>query len=621
MSEEKLVVVLSDPDRQRLEALRETLDDWLGNDARLITTPDLDRAREALRTLSFEPSGGPPQVVVVADEDAVAGETGRTALSALGDAPDEAVVAETLLLTARPPAPDGIGDVTPEYLAALRDEPVALLHRPSETEDLALRLTRRLLPEPVPEYPLVVVFGDQLSPRAHRTKRFLALNWINHLAFPSGTPTDEIWVLIEWGSGHHTVHADPSLTTLAKELGLFQRGGEGQRFDLVVTGGGPAGLAGAVSSAAMGFSTLVLEDDSPGGQAGTGINRIENYLGFPGGIPAPSLIRRALSQVMRSRYTYWMPTVTATALEREILSVDLGQGNVELKRYRVHWRDQDGATGTYSAGMVLLACGRRPRRIGAQDEEKYVDRGLYYDALPGDADLLRPDPGGARKKVVIVGGGDTAGRAAVLFSAVADVTLVVRSDLSMGGPLREEVEALVKAKKVTLYKEWIVRKFVAGDIRPFSHVVVHPTRSTTPEKTIPADFVFALIGGVPATEWLRPPDGQNPNAARVARDGNGFVLTEQIPWPYPRKYKPNGEEDPDTENQKPKVLAFQTTEEGLFAAGDVRAASVQRIAQAAGEGTAATVSMDAHLRRRDNAGLVLGDTVSKAYRYYRRAGK
>ncbi|GHC74584.1 hypothetical protein GCM10007079_08950 [Nocardiopsis terrae] len=251
------------------------------------------------------------------------------------------------------------------------------------------------------------VVGNQSSPHAHRTRRFPALNWVNRVPVPVNISTDWILVIVQWGSGPFVLLDDPSLTALAQELGLFQKGGENQLFDLFIVGGGPAGLAGA------------------------SINH-------------------------------------------------------------------------------------------------FVARG----------------------------GGD----------------------------------------------------------RGFSHVDQGTRR-------IPADFVFALTGGVPDTEWLRQPEAPDKHAARVARDRAGFVLTEQIPRPYPRKYKPNGEEDPDTENQRPKILAFQTSEEGLFAAGDVRAASVQRIAQAAGEGTASTVSTDARLRRGDNVGLVLGDPVSRAYKYYQPAGK
>ncbi|WP_017571643.1 hypothetical protein [Nocardiopsis halotolerans] len=175
---------------------------------------------------------------------------------------------------------------------------------------------------------------------------------------------------------------------------------------------------------------------------------------------------------------------------------------------------------------------------------------------------------------------------------------------------------LIDQKKITAHKRSEIGRFAPRDDGSSSRVVLQGK-----ETRIPSDFVLALIGGVPNTERLRPLSTPDKHAARVARDGNGFVLTEQVPWPYPREYKPNGEEGPGPEKQKPKVLALQTGEEGLSAAVDVRAGSVRRTAQAAGGGNASTVSTDAHLRRGDSAGLALGDTVSGAYKYYLHGGK
>ncbi|MEU5252749.1 NAD(P)/FAD-dependent oxidoreductase [Streptomyces longwoodensis] len=323
-------------------------------------------------------------------------------------------------------------------------------------------------------------------------------------------------------------------------------------YDLVVVGGGPAGLSAALSASLVGFSTLVIEAQRPGGTATTSINLIRNYLGFPGGLAGTRLAKLALEQ-MAALNIDWQSSYAARALRKS------SGGRYEIQ---VGSNSDDFV----SAGTVLLACGQKPTRLTLGEEqhteERFLNRGVYYGAVPSDR-LIEVD-----KDVVIVGGGDSAGQAALLFAkgGSKSIAIVAQNGLTMAKPLREEV-----------------RSQVPDPIRVFTGVVTgfagaeHLTTVRVAAKNLETDFISATsayisIGGDPNTRWLE--------GSGVDLD-NGYVKTDvHLGWGAHQQ----------------TVLPFETSLPGVFAAGDVRVNASRRVGQAVGQGAAAVASMERYVR-------------------------
>jgi thioredoxin reductase (NADPH) len=420
----------------------------------------------------------------------------------------------------------------------------------------------------------VTVYGDNKSAQTHRVKRFLDLNRVPYKSEPQTGPDVKVQV-------GETEKNNPGPLELARLLKFpgSESSAKGE-YDVVVVGGGPAGMSAAVCASGMGLNTLVLEDDAAGGQAGTSINRVENYFGFPSGVAAQDLMQRGLNQAFNLNVVF-LPGLRATSFE----ACEGTWG----PRYRVGWTTGE-QKGDVTAGVVVIATGRVPRRVigkgepGAANETRFTDRGLYYDALPKDAENVEG------KKIAIIGAGDAAGRAAVMFAqSGAKVTLIVRNDFSMGQKLKDEVMGLVKKREITLKQPFTVTNFRNSSPKgTYLEIVDIQEKGKEPIIEVPVDRAYALTGGEPGTKWLKK---QGPKL-----DKKGFVLTEV----------PIG---------SLKVLPMQTSIPGVFAIGDVRSPGiVQRIAQAAGQGAAVAVSIDLYLRGAP-AG-VLADETSPAFAFY-----
>ena len=339
----------------------------------------------------------------------------------------------------------------------------------------------------------------------------------------------------------HDVLRNPSNAELARLLGLGSRGAPPPICDLVIVGGGPAGLAAAVYGASEGLDTQAIDAVAFGGQASTSA-RIENYLGFPTGISGGELAERATLQARRLGARLVVPA-EATGLAREN-----GHYTVQLA---------DGST--VSGRALLVATGAHYRKLDVPDLERFEGVGVYYAATQAEAQMCAGD------SVLVVGGGNSAGQAAMFLSrhSVGCRLMIRGGDLakSMSRYLideidrREQVEVLTHGEVVEL----------KGDTA-LEAVVIQDTR-TGARTELEAKALFVFIGASPHTDWL---DGH------VAKDEHGFLLTGR-------------------DVQEHQVAAFgddrpfflETSEPGIFAVGDVHSGSIKRVASAVGEGSMA----------------------------------
>jgi len=340
--------------------------------------------------------------------------------------------------------------------------------------------------------------------------------------------------LLEDGS----VLEQPTVLELAERLGVAGQPAE-DHYDLVIVGGGPAGLAAAVYGASEGLRTVMVEREAPGGQAGQS-SRIENYLGFPAGLSGSDLARRATDQARR--------------LGAELLTV---QDAVGLRAEGAGRIVELSGGGELSSNCVLVASGVSYRQLDAPGFDELTGAGVYYGAALAEARSC------AEQQVVVIGGANSAGQGAVHFSEFADsVTMVVRGpslERSMSHYLIEQLAAL---PNVTV-RTGTVATAAEGEGGRLRRLRVRGPDGK--ESALEADACFVFIGASPRTDWLE---------GVVARDERGFILAgpdvQTNGWPLGREPYP-----------------LETSIPGIFVAGDVRARSIKRVASAVGEGSMA----------------------------------
>jgi thioredoxin reductase (NADPH) len=409
-----------------------------------------------------------------------------------------------------------------------------------------------------PSFEAVRVVGEDWEPRAH-----LLRDRLSRIGLPFGFyrpgSTEGRRILADAGvdgAGDPVlkfrtgrVLVDPSYETLARTLG-FSTEPEGRRCDLAIVGAGPAGLAAAVYGASEGLGTVVLDEELPGGQAGTS-SRIRNYLGFPTGLSGRDLAARALEQAwfFGARFVLSKPVVGIRPGAEE------------------HVIELAGAP-AITARTVIVATGVTWRRLGVAELEALHGAGVFYGAAASDAEAVD----GAQ--VFVVGAGNSAGQAAVhLAHHAAAVTLLVRGDrlgTTMSDYLVQELQQTANIR-IRIQTE-VIGGTGGGRMRGL--ILRDRTAGATEE--VAADALYVMIGAHPHTDWL---------AGTVARDQAGYILTgSDIPavhdgdaWPLAR----------------PPMLQ-ETSVPGIFAAGDVRYGSVKRVASAVGAGSIAVQL--AHLR-------------------------
>jgi thioredoxin reductase (NADPH) len=401
----------------------------------------------------------------------------------------------------------------------------------------------------------VRLIGHRFSRASHDLRDFLARNriparWLDverdsearQLLKVAGVQDERLPVaLLEDGS----VLEQPSVLELAERLGIVGQPAS-EHYDLVIVGGGPAGLAAAVYGASEGLRTIMVEREAPGGQAGQS-SRIENYLGFPAGLSGSDLARRATDQARR------LGAELLTLQDAARLRVEGSGRIVELS-----------GGGNLSASSVLVASGVSYRQLEAPGFPELTGQGIYYGAALTEARSC------ADQHVVVIGGANSAGQAAVYFSSYASrVTILVRGDhlaKSMSHYLIEQIEGLQNVEVRTRAKA--VAAEGDGQLRALR---IQDADGTESVEEVDACFVF--IGAVPRTDWL---------AGVVARDERGFILAgldaKHDGWPLSR--------DP---------FPLETSVPGVLVAGDVRARSIKRVASAVGEGSMAVALVHQYL--------------------------
>jgi thioredoxin reductase (NADPH) len=338
----------------------------------------------------------------------------------------------------------------------------------------------------------------------------------------------------------------PTPGELAQHLGLSFRSVPGSVCDLVIVGGGPAGLAAAVYGASEGLDTVALDSVAIGGQAGTS-SRIENYMGFPNGISGEDLAARAAAQAFRLGARLNAPC-RVVALRAEI-------------GFHVLTLD-DGSE--ISTRAVIVATGAHYRRLDVLDLERFEGAGVYYAATETEARMCRDQP------VIVVGGGNSAGQAALYLAQQASaVAIAIRGDDLGKNMSRYLVDRIVADSRIEVCCNTEVRALDGSD--HLERVTVEHTRDGTRDDRKCAGL-FCFIGAVPATDWLGP---------TVALDRNGFVLTDRALG------------DAVAPGHTP--LPYETSQPGVFAVGDVRHDSMKRVAAAVGEGSGAVKSVHEYL--------------------------
>jgi thioredoxin reductase (NADPH) len=538
----KPTILTVDDDPQVSAAITRDLTDAYGDDYRIVRATSGAEALDLLTRLALRDDS----VALIAADQRMPQMTGIQMLEqARGLAPD----AKMLLLTAYADtdvAIKAINDIGLDYyLLKPWDPPQERLY--PVVDDL-LGDWRRQHPEQTSD---VRVVGHRWSDRGHEIKLFLARNHVPYRWYDverdseavrlrdlAGAETADLpLVLIPDGN---TLRS-PSTLDLAAALGLHTRAQQ-PLYDVCIVGGGPAGLAAAVYAASEGLSTVVVEREAPGGQAGQSA-AIENYLGFPKGLSGSDLAQRAIAQA--SRFGAEM------VLARDVVGFE-ARGPVRAVLF--------DSAGEVEARALIVATGVSYQRLAATGVTELSGRGVYYGASASEARQCEGD------EVYIVGAANSAGQAALHLSGFAKrVVLVVRAATLADTMSQYLVARITATPNIDVrYRSEVVGAAGDGHLERLSLA----DRETGAVEEVRASWLFVFIGASPRTAWL---------GADVVRDDKGFIVTGQdlaavaAPrWPLARA-----------------PFALETSVPGVFAAGDVRLDSMKRVASAVGEGAMA----------------------------------
>lgn len=406
--------------------------------------------------------------------------------------------------------------------------------------------------ESLPEAKGLRLVGHQWSPRSHAIKDFLAGNLIPYRWLDVSRDADASALLeaanvdaselpaLFFDDGTPVLR-NPDPRMVAERLGRPLTAAF-DLYDLAIVGAGPAGLAAAVYGASEGLRTVLLDRHAPGGQAGTS-SRIENYLGFPAGVSGSELTRRAITQAQRLGAEFLAPLeTTGMSIDGGYKRLTLGDGREIVTR------------------TVLASTGMLYRQHPAPGIAELTGAGVYYGAATTEAAAFRD------RRVLVVGGGNSAGQAAMHLARYAkDVEIIVRR-----GGLRETmsqylIEQIEKTANIRIraFTE-VARVEGDGHVERVALTCVQDNSTALED----ADALFIFIGTSPRSDWLPP---------QVLRDEKGFVLTGRDAMAaedYARVWK---------EQREP--LTLETSVPGVFAAGDIRAGAMNRVASAVGEGS------------------------------------
>jgi thioredoxin reductase (NADPH) len=405
-----------------------------------------------------------------------------------------------------------------------------------------------------------VLIGSSESPDILRLQTFLKRNGHPYQVVDGKDDPAAAALLEQYGAGasallvvcpNGSVLLDPSDEEMGRALGMLDSLPREELFDVIVVGAGPAGLATAVYGASEGLRVLVLDCRSFGGQAGASA-RIENYLGFPTGISGQALAGRAYVQAQKFGAEILVPAEAAS------LDCSRAASDGELAL-----RLSDGRT--LRSRTIVIASGARYRRPEVPRLAEFEGRGVWYWASPLEAKMC------ARQEVIVVGGGNSAGQAAVFLAQHASrVHMLVRGpDLaaSMSRYLIDRISATSNIERHFRTRLTALH----GDVTEGLKSVSWGTNATDDEREVPIRHVFLFVGADPETAWLQD--------SSVARDANGFVLTGSS----------------SARNGERLSAALESNVPGVFAVGDVRSDSVKRVGAAIGEGAAVVALIHRYL--------------------------
>ncbi len=531
-------ILTVDDDPQVSAALTRDLKRRYGAEYRVLSATAAAQALELLGQLALRTD---PVALIVSDQRMPE----QTGIELLGESRRLAPEAKRLLLTAYADtdvAIAAINDIGLDYY---------LLKPWDPPEDRLFPVIDDLLGDWRHGHPEITtdiqVVGDRWSDRTHELKTFLARNHVPYRWYDVERDEEGGRLFELAGSARADLPLvlvpdrdplrAPTLLEAAGALGLHVEA-EQPLYDVCIVGGGPAGLAAGVYAASEGLSTVIVEREAPGGQAGQS-SAIENYLGFPKGLSGSDLAQRALAQVSRFGAELVLAREVVGLEQRGTVRAVLLEGGAEVE-----------------ARSVVVSTGVSYRRLEAEGVEGLTGKGVYYGATAAEAAQT------ADEVVYIVGGANSAGQAALNFAQHAkEVTLVVRGADLLATMSTYLVDRITASPTITVRCGTEVG---AADGDGHLERLTLVERATGRRDEVEASWLFVFIGASPRTDWL---DGS------VARDPHGFVLTgpevatSDAPWVLARA-----------------PFALETSLPGVFAAGDVRLESMKRVASAVGEG-------------------------------------
>jgi thioredoxin reductase (NADPH) len=405
----------------------------------------------------------------------------------------------------------------------------------------------------VPDFKGIKVVGYQFSPESHTVKDYLASNLIPYkwLDIEKNPDAKEILTLnnvkleelpvVVFDDGSYS--CKPTIRSISDKIGTNPQI-TNDIYDVVIIGAGPAGLAAAVYGASEGLKTLLIERKAPGGQAGTS-SRIENYLGFPAGLSGADLTRRAISQAMRLGAEFLSPQAVNDIKQKDgYKTIVLDDGPEIVSR------------------TVVITTGVDYRKLDVKGVDNYTGAGIYYGAATTEASACKD------KEVYVIGGGNSAGQAAVYLSKFAkNVYIIIRRDSLSYTMSAYLIQQIANLPNIEVLADTEIIEAEGHNCLEKLTLLNCKTKETV---TKPAAALYIFIGAKPYTDWIK---------LDILRDEKGFIETGR----ELRRY----DEFNKIWKQKRDPFLLETSCNGIFAAGDVRAGAMNRVASAVGEGSMA----------------------------------
>lgn len=539
----KPVVLVVDDDAQVLAAVRR---DLRAKYREGYTVVSASSGEEALATIKELKARGDSLAIVISDQRM----PGIHGTEVLAQSRELYPLARRVLLTAYSDIDAAVKAINvahlDHYLAKPWDPPQERLY--PIVDDLLDAWQAEYLPEAKG----LRLVGHQWSPRSHAIKDFLAGNLVPYRFLDVERNAESRGLLEAAGVTEHELPAlffedgsvlrNPEPRQVAERLGRSLAASH-ELYDLVIVGAGPSGLAAAVYGASEGLRTLLLDRHAPGGQAGSS-SKIENYLGFPAGVSGSDLTRRAVAQAERLGAEFLVPVeVTGVSVSEGYKHVTLSDGRAIVTR------------------TLLAATGMAYREHPAVGVAEHTGAGVYYGAATTEA------PWFAGRRVAVIGGGNSAGQAAMYLSRYAkDVQILIRGESLKDTMSQYLIEQIGATANITLrVHTQLACVEGAGSVERVTLTLGDGSRCVEA-----MDAVFVFIGTKPRSEWL---------PAGVLRSDKGFVLTGRDLAADPR-FKAAWKE-------RREPMALETSAPGVFAAGDIRATAMNRVASAVGEGAMA----------------------------------